>query len=543
MVRLRKHQAGGVATLNSHFETENTGLMVMASGLGKTITVGAWLNSMPEYCKVLYLCHQTEILEQAMGEFALVCPDANTALFQGSKRKPRDVDVIFVTFQMLVVGKNRRRFRRDEFDIIIVDEGHHSAADTYAMVLKYFEPEILLGMTATPDRADLRSIRKIFGPEVIDIPLEVAIHERLLSRVEYHLLSDGISNARMRAITASMMGRKKGSRRVSVKQLNETIFVRQRDRVIARKIMVHKGKTIIFCEGIKHADYMQRFIPRSRVYHSRLTKSESVEVLRAFRNGRLRHILVVDKFNEGIDIPQAEVLVFLRCTNSQTIFLQQLGRGLRKTAGKKKVVVLDFVANYQRVQMISDFMTRLGSLAQAKEELVQDVMVVSGKGFKFVFSDKTMKLLKVLERIRMRFVCDIPKLMREYSPRNSLPPHMVAAGTNRRLKWVCETCGHRWISTGSNRYSLGRGCPACAGQVATVKHNLAVCSPSIADEYMAPPHNKLPVYQIRPGSGRLVKWLCRKCEHIWVAAPYKRVNRGQGCPECYRKSRKQKKKS
>ncbi|XLQ20693.1 MAG: zinc-ribbon domain-containing protein [Candidatus Moraniibacteriota bacterium] len=525
-----EYQAPAFKKLVKHFVKNVVGLMVMATGLGKTIVAAFWAKR--EYKKGrkgLFLCHDTGILDQAMDEFQKVFGrKVSLKTFFGSD-KDWDADkgdIVFATFQTL---RESNPFFKDEFDFIIVDESHHAQADTYKKVIEYFNPKKLLGITATPNREDEQDIREIFGDEVVNIPLEEAMAKGWLSQVEYHILNDNLSHWKLKKIVKEVL---EEGRRISRKQLNETIFVKARDEVTAQTIQeyaIGNKKAIIFCESIPHADNFQKFLPNAQVYHSEKSEKYNHKVLQDFREGNIQYILTINKMNEGIHVSDAEIIVFLRCTDSKTIFFQQLGRGLEKPLNKKKVIVLDFVANCDRVAMIKEFSREIKKRAGNNFELTKDVLHVTGKAFDFIFNDEQIDILEVIRKITTKiYVSDIPHLLAEYSLKNDLLADQVIAGTNKKLWWVCSACKYEWQAPGNNRVT-GIGCPACSGRVATRTNNITVTHPELTKEYSS--ENELLADQIKSGSSKKVSWICSKCEHEWQAVVNSRTS-GCGCPSC-----------
>ena len=525
MIQLYDYQDNSVNQLNERFTTEPRALMVMASGLGKTITSAAWTKQHVQRGRGLFLCHENYILEQALGEYRKVLgQQVSLGLFHGFQKDFNETHVLFASLQSM--REWHQAFLPHEFYYVIVDESHHGQAPSYKEVIQYFKPTYLLGMTATPDRMDQKNIREIFGEEVVNIPLEYAIGQEWLTPVEYHLISDNLNTYAFRRLVEQATKTKK---RVSMKQLNETIFVQARDEKVAEIVLSHQRKGIIFCESILHAEHLQQFFPDSQVYHSRCTPKENRTTLEAFRNGNLQNILVIDKFNEGIDIPDTELIAFMRCTDSKTVFTQQLGRGLRKKEGKDNVIVLDFVANAHRVAVVQDMAQDIARNA-VRPEIERDLLYISGKGFHFNFSKEQVDILDIIERMKLRYVSDIPHLFGEYSDKNLLPPHEVPAGTSKKLQWICNKCGYEWIATGSSRYTNKCGCPSCGRKIATEKNNLTLTDPNLAAEYS--PNNSLPVDKVLAGTRKLIWWVCGVCSHEWQASGESRKYGKGKCPTC-----------
>jgi len=326
-------------------------LVVMATGLGKTVVsafdVQRLLTEAPG--RVLYLCHQNDILRQARETFEEILGDSYSyGYFHGTEKHLHKVDVLFASFQTMATWRDA--FHRDEFRYVVVDEVHHAHAATFRPTVEYFTPEFLVGLTATPERADGLDITELFGKPVYELGLFKALAQDHLCEVDYRVMTDEIQNAGVLDTPAG---------KLSIAELNRTIFIPKRDeeivRIIGEKVKeVQNPRVIVFCNSIAHAERMAALMPHAAVVHSKLKHDEKRRRLDAFRRGDVDTVLTVDMLNEGIDIPQANVIVFLRSTGSKTVFLQQLGRGLRKALGKLKVLVLDFVANCERIEMIDE---------------------------------------------------------------------------------------------------------------------------------------------------------------------------------------------
>ncbi len=339
--------------LNALARTRQNGhdkaLIHMATGLGKTTVVATdvkrYLQENPE-SRVLFLCHQNEILKQARERFELIVGSENGETygsFTGESKDMHKPTCLFASFQTM---KNwREHFDEDEFDYIVVDESHHGKAETYAPTLEYFKPQFLLGLTATPDRQDLQDIREIFGREIYSKSLAQALAEKLLARPDYRVIVDDIQEGLL------------DDENISLAELNKKFFIPKRDEEITKIIQervqdVKDPKMIIFCPSIEHSRRIADLLPGAKAFHSDLEKQERKDTLDEFKTGDVPALVTVDMFNEGMDIAEANVIVFLRSTQSETIFLQQLGRGLRKLPTKDSVLVLDFVANCDRLLMI-----------------------------------------------------------------------------------------------------------------------------------------------------------------------------------------------
>ncbi len=321
----------------------------MASGLGKTMTaifdIERYLRDHPD-SKVLYLCDSVPILQQVKEEFkAFFGEEYSYALLDNKHTPKRKVNFLFGSFCKL--ANSLGNYPKDEFDYIVVDEAHHAQATTYRRVVLHFCPSYLLGLTATPVRLDQRNIEDIFGEPIFNLGLARALAEGLLTPIDYRIMDDGLN---IEEITRFMQS----SEKISLNQLNRLFFLPCRDeeivRIIRERIVALSGKrTIIFCKNINHAEEIARLMPEAKVVHSDMPYEVSDKQIHDFKKGKVSTIIAVDKLNEGVDIPEVDVIVFLRTTTSPTVLLQQMGRGLRLVPGKECVHVLDFVANYERL--------------------------------------------------------------------------------------------------------------------------------------------------------------------------------------------------
>lgn len=371
-------------------------LVIMASGLGKTVTAALDVRSWFEKHdgRMLYLCHQNDILEQARTTFELVLGSGRTyGYFHGREKDRRPVSCLFASFQTMRQRKWQKKFQPDEFDYIVVDESHHGPARTYRPVLEYFKPKFLLGITATPERTDLQDIRRIYGDEVYSLPLDEALARELLTPVSYYLVTDELQNLK---ILDTPVGK------LSIKKLNKQLFVPQRDEEIARIIKRHttvieNPRLMIFGPSIAYCDRFGEYFPGSFPIHSKQPHREQYARLSAFRQGRVNTALTVDKFNEGIDIPDANAIVFLRSTASRRIFFQQLGRGLRKFPGKEQVLVLDFVANCERLEAVH---TLWAEVEERRAKLHKTVSPISVSVGNVQFTEVAKRVIDVISRIR-----------------------------------------------------------------------------------------------------------------------------------------------
>ncbi len=374
----------------------STTLIQMAPGLGKTTVMAAdarrLLSQSPED-RVLFLCHQNRILEQSRDRFEkIVGPDHTYGIFTGEERDYHEVTCLFASFQAM--RRWREAFMPDEFRFGYVDEGHHAKAVTYEPTVRYFAFDSLVGVTATPDRMDQRNIREVFGPERYTKPLEEAIAEGSLTQVDYQVCIDDVETNRL---LVDIHGDEH-----AYTQLNRSIFVPLRDQEMADICIADEAdiqgpvKRLVFCTSIEDAEEFAQYFDRAAPVHSGLPTHEVKKYLDQLRSGELDTLLTIDMFNEGIDVPDVNQVVFRRMTESPTIFLQQLGRGLRKFPGKERVQVRDFVANADRLLMVREFWDKVQTHAEKRgiPKEVQRVQIGEVK-----FSKTTRDVLEVLSEV------------------------------------------------------------------------------------------------------------------------------------------------
>lgn len=335
---------------NSRSEGFDKGLVVAATGIGKTYMAAF---DSEDYEKILFVAHREEILMQAKESFKNVRPNISSGFFYG-EFKETDKDIIFATVQTL--GKenylNDIYFKRDYFDYIIIDEFHHAAAESYTKLINYFKPKFMLGLTATPERMDNKDVFSLCDYNIVyEIRLAEAINKGWLVPFRYYGIFDEFVNYK----EIDLNGRK-----YNKKQLEEALMINRRAELILNHYKKYNSKRALgFCSSRKHAEYMAKFFNDSGVKSCVVISDSDSELLvdrkeaiSDLKEGDIKVIFSVDMFNEGVDIPLLDMVMLLRPTESTTIFLQQLGRGLRKSKDKKYLNVLDFIGNFKNANMI-----------------------------------------------------------------------------------------------------------------------------------------------------------------------------------------------
>lgn len=338
------------------------GVVVLPTGTGKTILSA--LDARRTGGRVLFLVHRLDILKQSIGAFRVAWPELRVGILTGeSREREHECDVLFASKDTLRRPDELVRFPRDWFQYIVVDEVHHGQSPTYREILTYFLPTFMLGMTATPDRMDRRDIFELFDyNKVFEVSLSEAIERGFLAPFTYFGLTDNIDYSRIRY----------QNMRYRVDDLENHLIIPERNEAILNEYITraHGNKAIGFCVSIRHADrmaafFVERGIPAASI-HSQAPDRDTL--IARFRADKIQVAFTVDLFNEGVDFPNVRVLLFLRPTESKTVFLQQLGRGLRLCAGKDRVVVLDFIGDYKRANQIRRYLSKSNTVTLSPDE-------------------------------------------------------------------------------------------------------------------------------------------------------------------------------
>ena len=336
-------------------------LIVAATGTGKTIIAAL---DYRDYCRahgdrrprLLFIAHRDQILDQNLAVFRNILKDPNFGERMGGPNvAPGRMDHIFCTVQTADSKRIWEELGKDYYEFIIVDEAHHAPASSYVGIFEGFSPKVLLGLTATPERMDGESIRPYFGDRVAaELRLPEALEEKLLCPFQYFGVGDPVSVEDDRFWQAGKYN-VGALERAYVDEggqaKNRAAAVR--DALLRYRLDNLSGiKGIGFCVSIRHAEFMVEYfnsvdIPSAAVT-SRTDDEARKRSLRGLRDGGLKFLFTVDLFNEGVDIPEMNTVLFLRPTDSLTVFLQQLGRGLRHAEGKDALLVLDFVGQMHR---------------------------------------------------------------------------------------------------------------------------------------------------------------------------------------------------
>ena len=325
----------------TRFKGFTAGLVVLATGLGKT-WLSAFDTNRPQFKRVLFVAHREEILSQAMETYRRCRPKARFGRYTGAQ-KDLDADVLFASIQTLGKASHLRQFSPDAFDYIVVDEFHHAAARTYRGLIEYFTPKFLLGLTATPDRMDGGDLLGLCQENLVyRCDFLEGIEQKLLSGFRYMGVPDDVNYAQI-------PWRGSGFDETA---LTQALATQARAQNALEQHRLHGGqRTLGFCCSQRHADFMADFFEKNGLravsVHAGASSAPRASSLERLGSGELDAVFSVDMFNEGVDVPNIDTVLMLRPTESTVIWMQQFGRGLRRSEGKERLNVIDYIGNHR----------------------------------------------------------------------------------------------------------------------------------------------------------------------------------------------------
>ena len=342
------------SVLRGYRAGRNKALFVVATGLGKTVIASSIADALYSsgLRKILVLCHSTDLAFQLQRAFWGQIPKGvPTRIFMDGE-PPVPIDGINFGLYQTLFGY-LGGIDPTAFDLIIVDEAHHALANAFASCIEHLSPKLLLGMTATPWRGDGASIESIFGEPIEKISLIDGMRMGYLAKVDYRLMCDNIDWEQIPKLARTSL---------SIRDLNKRLFLPQRDDAVIARLLeltesIERPRIAIFSPSKNHAETFAGKLVSAGIPAANMSVDDKVkrrQVLLAFSSGQLRAVTAVDVLNEGLDVPDVNILVFLRATHSRRIFVQQLGRGLRISPGKEKVIVLDFVTDIRRIAAVRE---------------------------------------------------------------------------------------------------------------------------------------------------------------------------------------------
>lgn len=387
-----------VAALNALDESRRNGfrrgLVVLATGLGKT-WLAAFDAEQVGAKRILFIAHREEILNQAAETFLRIRPKARTGFYMG-KVRDTEVEVLCASVQTLCRTAHLERFSPQHFDYIVIDEFHHASSATYRRLINYFSAQFMLGLTATPDRTDQSDILTLCDDNLVFTQdLVGGINADLL--VPFHYFGIFDSEVDYKAIPWR-------NGRFDPEALSSKLATLGRFRHALTKWKQHAQlRTLAFCASVRHAEFMagqfsKAGIPAAAAYAG--SKLSRAEALSRLSSTQLSVVFSVDLFNEGVDLPGIDTVMMLRPTESKILFLQQLGRGLRRAPDKEKLVVLDFVGNHQsflhKPQALFGIPANFKSLARFGREVEQGALQLP-KGCYVNYDIQLIDFLKSLD--------------------------------------------------------------------------------------------------------------------------------------------------
>ena len=341
-------------------------LVVMATGLGKT-WLAAFDATRPQFRRVLFVAHREEILLQTREVFRQIRPDASVGLVMGDQHDA-GAGVVLATVQSL--SRRLDQIPADRFDYVVVDEFHHAAAPTYRRVVDHLQPAFLLGLTATPDRADKADLLSLCEDNLaFECGLAEGIDRRHLSPFQYYGVPDPVDFAPLPWRNS----------RFDLDALETAVVTAERAEAALREWQRLAGsRTLAFCVSVRHADFMAQVFREAGVpavaVHSGPTSAPRHEALFDLASGAVSVVFSVDMFNEGVDVPEIDTVLLLRPTQSPIVFLQQIGRGLRLSEGKEHLRVIDFVGNHRSFLLVARVLAGLREGALASDERLREVL-------------------------------------------------------------------------------------------------------------------------------------------------------------------------
>ncbi|MEU7051841.1 DUF3427 domain-containing protein [Streptomyces eurythermus] len=475
-------------------------LLVAATGTGKTVMAALDYRNLCRQSRagrptLLFVAHRKEILNQSLRTYREVLDDASFGELLYAGQDPHDWNHVFASVQSLNV-RRLEQLAPDHFDIIVIDEFHHATATTYRRVIDHFKPKELLGLTATPERMDGLNVQDEFfdGRIAAEMRLWEALENDLLCPFHYFGIPDGTD--------LRNLGWQKGA---YVDQDLDNLYTgnEARARIVVKQITDKVSnpaamRALGFCVSKRHAHFMASFFTKAGFHAVALDSDSSADVraqaLRDLRDGKLQVIFSVDLFNEGLDIPDVDTLLLLRPTNSATVFLQQLGRGLRRTEAKPVLTVLDFIGQHRAEFRFEEQFRALTNLSRNRlvEHIEHDFPQLPS-GCQILLEGKSKDL--VLENIRSQLNANVRTLVSEVKAYGTPRLADYLRESRREIKELYKN-DNSW-TTILHRAGLTNGTPP-VGEAALLKRVhafLHVDDPERAQAYLRLLEDDAPSYE------------------------------------------------
>jgi superfamily II DNA or RNA helicase/HKD family nuclease len=420
----KPHQQEGLDSLRyARLDGRNRNLVVAATGTGKTLLAAfdyeRWAREQGGRPNLLFVAHRKDILQQSLGAFQAVMRDSSFGELHVGEHRASGMRHLFASVQSL----SRMRledFAPGHFDYLVVDEFHHAEAPTYESLLRYFQPKQFLGLTATPERADGRNaVLETLMPATYELRLWHALERRLLCPFHYFGIDDQTDLSQVRWTAGKYDGAELESELVDRGEERARIVLRELQEKTEREGL----RAVAFCVSQRHADYMAEQFQRAEYsaesLHSGLDKEARERIMSDFRSGKsgksgkLQIVCTVDLLSEGVDVPEINTVLFLRPTESATVFIQQLGRGLRNHRDKGALTVLDFVGHQRReFRMDLRFRAMTGFTRTEIEHAIRKGFPRLPPGCDIRLDRVTTE--RVLESLRRAVPSDMTQLAAEY---------------------------------------------------------------------------------------------------------------------------------
>ncbi|MCK1417627.1 DUF3427 domain-containing protein [Bradyrhizobium sp. CW4] len=390
-------QAALAALVGTRQEGFSAGLVVLATGLGKT-WLSAFDSDRPEFRRVLFVAHREEILNQAIDNFRRVRPKASIGRLAAAEREV-DADLLFASVQTLSRTQHLSSFDPSTFDYIIIDEFHHAAAATYRRIIDHFQPKFLLGLTATPERMDGGDLLALCQENLVfEASVPDGVSADLLCPFQYWGVPDLVDYTNIPWRNS----------RFDPTELTAAVATEARAANALEQFRKYDAKRCIaFCCSQRHANFMAEFFNahgvRSVAVHAGDESAPRTTSLQQLASGELEVIFSVDMFNEGVDVPSIDTVLMLRPTESTVIWMQQFGRGLRKAPGKPHLKVIDYIGNHRSFLMklrsvaaLADReATSMGALRAILDELIKQKLNLP-EGCSVTYELETVQILEEL---------------------------------------------------------------------------------------------------------------------------------------------------
>lgn len=357
----------------------NKNLVVAATGVGKTVISAFDYKNFKSQNKgkvnrLLFIAHREDILSQSLKTFRTILRDRNFGGLYSGNFTPNNIDHVFMTIQTFNSKKFDECLDKEFYDFIIIDEFHHASAPSYQKILEHFKPKVLLGLTATPERMDGKDVLEYFDGRISsEMRLCEAIDKKLLSTFQYFCISDELDLSKLKWSKGGY-DNKELTELLTIDKLNS----KKRAELVIRSLYdyisdIDEVVGLGFCVSIEHANFMANYFNDKKIpsvaISSKTIKDERDKAKSGLINGKYKFAFVVDLYNEGVDIPEVNTILFLRPTESLTVFLQQLGRGLRLSDNKECLTVLDYVGQAHKNY---NFYEKFSSIARKKGKVLKE---------------------------------------------------------------------------------------------------------------------------------------------------------------------------